>query len=103
MQSGDLLRQLVELAREAGLRVRPISGRSGAEGEPPAASGVCRIGDERWVVLSEADSVEQRIDVLAGAIREHAPQALEDRYLAPALRERLESDDAPLDPSGGRA
>jgi hypothetical protein len=95
VESEELLRQLVDLSRDAGLRVRPIAGRAGAEGEPPAASGVCRIGAENWVVLSGADSIDQRVAVLARALRELAPDFLESRYLPPALREHLGPDRDP--------
>jgi hypothetical protein len=56
---------------------------------------VCRIGRENVVVLSAADSVEQRVAVLARALRELAPALIEGRYLPPALRERL----APEEPA----
>lgn len=93
MEPAELLRQLVELARAAGLEVRGISGRSAAEGEPAAASGVCRVRGEAWVVLSAADSLDQRVAVLARALRELAPGFLETRYLSPALRARLTPED----------
>lgn len=89
MEPHELQRCLVELAREAGLVVRPIRGGSGGEGEPPASSGVCRVGSATWVVLSAADSTEERIEVLARALRERAPAFLERRFLAPAVRERI--------------
>lgn len=92
MESGELFRRLVELAREAGLVVRSIRGNAGGEGEPAAASGVCRVGSDTWIVLSAADSTEERIDVVARALRELVPEFLEQRYLAPALRERIRSE-----------
>lgn len=95
MESHELYRTLIELAREAGLVVRPIRGSSGGEGEPAAASGVCRVGKATWVVLSAADATEDRIDVLARALREQAPEFLEQRYLPPALRERICADAEP--------
>ncbi len=93
MEDAELLRQLVELARAAGLEVRSIAGRSAAEGEPAAASGVCRVRGKTWVVLSAADSLDQRVAVLARALRELAPGFLETRYLPPALRARLAPED----------
>jgi hypothetical protein len=42
------------------------------------------------VVLSAADSAEDRIAVLAQALRTHAPDFLETHYLPPAIRARLE-------------
>ena len=89
MNQAEVLLQLVELAEAAGLRVRPIRGTSGAEGEPAAASGLCRVRGELWIVLSNNDSLEDRIDVVAGALRREASEWLQGRYLPPALRARL--------------
>ena len=93
MENDELLRQLVDLSRDAGLRVHQIAGRAAAEGEPPAASGLCRIGTQNVVVLSAADSLDQRVSVLARALCELAPEVIEGRYLPPALRERLRPPD----------
>jgi len=93
MNEVELLQELITLADEAGLTVRPIRGGAGGEGEPSATSAVCRIRGETWIVLSGTDSAEARIAVLALALREHARDWLESRYLAPALRERLRLDD----------
>lgn len=89
MKAADDLRELCELAREAGLEVRSIRGSGGGEGEPAAASAVCRVRGQTWVVLSAADSLDRRIEVLAAALREFAAEWLESRYLPPALRARL--------------
>jgi hypothetical protein len=93
VEVAELLRQLIELARDAGLEVRSIAGRAAAEGEPAAASGVCRVRGETWVVLSSADSLDERVAVLARALRELAPGFLETRYLPPALRAQLAPDE----------
>jgi hypothetical protein len=87
MHAEDLLDQLGDLARSAGLEVRVI-GRAG-EGERETPSGTCRVKGALWVMLSTADSVEERIDVLAAALTVHAGDFLEARYLPPAIRERL--------------
>ena len=50
VELSELLERLAELAREAGLEVREL--RAGAEGEPPLASGVCRVRGETWVLLA---------------------------------------------------
>lgn len=89
MNEVELLRELLALADEVGLRVRPIRG-AGGEGESSASSAVCRVRGETWVVLSGADSVEERIEVLARALREWPGARLDERYLPPALRARLE-------------
>jgi hypothetical protein len=87
MHAEDLLDQLVDLARAAGLEVRTI-GRAGP-GERETPSGTCRVKAAVWVMLSEADSLDDRIDVLAAALALHAADRLEARYLPPAIRERL--------------
>lgn len=92
MTEAETLRELVALSQQAGLRVREIRGQPGAEGEPTASSAVCRVRGETWVVLSGVDSLEERIAVVAAALREHAGDWLESRYLPPVLRERLRGD-----------
>jgi len=87
MHADDLLDQLSDLARAAGLEVRAI-GRAG-EGERETPSGTCRVKGALWVMLSASDSLDERIDVLAAALASHAGDFLEARYLPPAVRERL--------------
>jgi len=95
MNQGELLQRLVELAEAAGLRVRPIRGTSGSDGEPAAASGLCRVRGELWIVLSNNDSLEDRVAVVAAALRREASEWLQSRYLAPALRDRIYSEKDP--------
>jgi hypothetical protein len=83
-----LLELLVELAREAGIRVRAIP-RSAADGDPSPRSGSCRIRGSPWLLLASGDSLEDRIEAAAAALRTLAPGALEGRYLPPAVRDRL--------------
>jgi len=87
VERSELLEQLIALAREAGLEVRAAQG-----GEPglPLHSGVCRVRGELWLVVVPSDPLEDRIEVVADALRTHAASFLESRYLPPALRERLE-------------
>jgi len=87
MHAEDLLDQLSDLARAAGLEVRAI-GRAG-EGERDTPSGACRVKGALWVMLSASDSLDERIDVVAAALTSHAGDFLESRYLPPAIRERL--------------
>lgn len=89
MDRSEILDRLVELAREAGIDVRVLA--RGA-GDPAPESAVCRVRGELWVVLSEGDLPEQRIAVLARALRDHAGPVLEGRYLPPALRTLLDPD-----------
>lgn len=91
MDPAEVLAFLVELSREAGLQVR---GAGPAPGDPPVRSGVCRLRDGIFVILAAADPVEDRIAALVGALREHRPEALEGRYLPPAVRERVETGPA---------
>lgn len=90
MSPDEMLDELVGLAGEAGLDVRVLTGRGDVDAGIPTRSGVCRVRGDLWVVLAAADSLEDRIAVVCGALREHAASFLEDRYLPPAVRERLE-------------
>jgi hypothetical protein len=92
MQSADLMQALLDLADEVGLEVRPV--RAGVEGEPPLASGVCRVKGRVWLVLSSADPVDVQVAALGAALAAHAGEALEDRYLPPAVRAALEGEGA---------
>jgi hypothetical protein len=94
MEPAELLARLVELAGEAGVRVR-----SAGAGEAPLESGVCRVRGELWLVLVPADPLEHRIGVVARALRSHAPALLEERWLPPAVRARLEAEGG-RDPGG---
>ena len=87
MHAADLLDQLGDLARAAGLEVCAIARAGPDERETP--SGTCRLNGVVWVMLSEADSLDDRVDVLAAALASHAADLLESRYLPPAIRERL--------------
>jgi nucleotide-binding universal stress UspA family protein len=90
VQGEALLDFLVELAQEAGIRVRVIP-RSAEELHPAPRSGVCRIRGSPWLLLASGEPLEDRIEAAAMAVRTHAPEALEGRYLPPAVRERLDS------------
>jgi hypothetical protein len=85
----EVLARLVELAREAGLRVREVPG--GAREEWTSHSGVCRLRDGLYAVLVGSEPVEDRIAALARALRAHRPEACEATWLPPAVRERLEA------------
>lgn len=92
MEPHDLLQLLGELAREAGLEVRRVPAGLGDPAEPPARSGVCRVGSRHFVLLAAADSVEDRIEALAAGLRMADPAVLEGRFLPPAVRERLDRE-----------
>ena len=81
MEPTELLELLLALARDAGLEVHTL-GRGG-DLDPHAVSGTV------WVVISASDPLELRLDVLARALRTHASALVENRYLPPAVRERI--------------
>jgi hypothetical protein len=90
VELSELLTRLSDLAREAGLEVREL--RAGSEGDPAPTSGVCRVRGETWVLLVASEGLERRVEVLAQALKTHAGQILEGRYLPPAVRERLSKE-----------
>jgi hypothetical protein len=90
VEPSAILEVLLDLAREAGLEVRPV-GRARLEpGESPPTSGVARVKGSLWVLLSSADPVAVQLDVLARALREHAAELIEARHLPPAVRAVLD-------------
>ncbi len=91
MDASGLLDLLAELASEAGFRVQVLTAGATAESEFPPSSGHCRVQGEVRVILAAQDPLEDRIEALADALRSHAGPLLESRYLAPAVRERIES------------
>jgi len=93
MTDAQLLEAFLDLARELALEVRVVgsrAARSGLDSESPPASALCRVKGQLWVVLSAADPASEQIDLLARALQIHAGAALEERHLAPALRQRLD-------------
>ena len=91
MHPTEMLDQLADLARAAGLEVREIRGAAG-EGDLYNSSGICRVKGRIWVLLAASDSLDERIDVLGRGLATHAREFLESRYLPPAVRERLGAD-----------
>ena len=90
MEGQALLDFLVELAQEAGIKVRVIP-RTAGEVDPAPRSGSCRIRGAPWLLLASDESLEDRIEAALAAVRAHALEALEGRYLPPAVRDRLGS------------
>ena len=90
MQPVEVMEAFLQIADAAEIEVR--STRAGAPGEADGAtsSGICRVQGRVWVVLSHADPVEVQLEVLAQALREHAPEEVGRRFLPPAVRERLD-------------
>ena len=103
MQPAELMQAFVDLANEAGLEVRLAGAGPGGDFELPTASGVCQVRGATWIVLSQSDSVDVQLDVLADALRTHAKALIEERYLPPAVRARLfEADASDCEPDGAR-
>lgn len=86
MEPSEIMTVLLDLAREAQLEVRNVDASRAEVGEAVPASAVCRVRGAVWVVLSSADPVAIQLAVLGSAIREHAGELIETRYLAPAVR-----------------
>lgn len=92
MEREAILAELIELAEAAGIAVRRLPS---VEGAAPARSGACRLRGATWVWVAPGDPVEDRIEAVAVALRSGAAGLLEQRYLPPAVRERLESPEPP--------
>ena len=71
-----------ELLREIGYRAR---------------SGICRIGEQRVILLDRALSLADRVEVLCAALAGHD---LERVFLSPALRARVNRQRGPAEPPG---
>lgn len=95
MEPAELLALLVELARESGLPIQRVSRQPVFEGLSPSSSGVCKVKGEVRVLLSDSDPVEERVRVLAMALRRERAEILAGRFLPPALRELLEGEPEP--------
>ena len=90
MEPAEIMKVLLALSEEAGLEIRTVRASAAEPGEPTPSSAVCRVRGAVWVLLSTADPVEIQLDVVCEALREHAAEVLEDRYLPPAIRARLD-------------
>lgn len=88
MDSIELREALIDLARDVKLEVRRIE--PAASLETATTSAVCRVRGRVWIVLSSSDPLDVQIEVLVNALRTHARDAIEGRYLPPALREQLD-------------
>ena len=89
MDAQALLDALLVLASELDVRVEELPGQAPLEGFSPTGSGLCRVRGRSWVLLSPAEPLERRIEVRCEALRELGAEALRDRYLPPAVRERV--------------
>ena len=91
MQPGPLLEALLELADRAELEVRVLSlTASGAEFRP-TESAACRVGSRIWVVLVPDDPPAHQARVLAEALGRFRAGFLEGIFIAPGVRNFIES------------
>jgi hypothetical protein len=88
MEGAALRDALVALARECGVSVRVL--RAAAEAAPGLASGPARVRGAPWVVLVASDPLGAQIDALAAGLVGFAREAVDARYLPPAVREALD-------------
>ena len=88
MEPSDVMRALLDLAAEAELEVSTVNPPRGDD--TPPTSALCRVRGRLWVMLSAADPVAVQLDVLAGALCEHAPELVADTWVPPAVRALLE-------------
>ena len=102
MESAALLEALVDLAREVGWEVSRVGRQPVLDGLSPSSSAVCRVRGKVLVFMADSDPVEVRAEVLARALRERIGDALEDRFLAPAVRACLEGREPELRASAPR-
>ena len=89
MEDAALLAALIDLAEELGLPVRRLPPDAAFDEVGPSGSGLCTLRGQRMVWLAPSDPPERQVEVLARALREHAGDSLEMRFLPPAIRERL--------------
>ena len=90
MDDAGLFEALLALAQETGLPVQRLPRQPLYEGQPPSPSGSCRVRGEVRVLLADSDPLPARIQVLARTLRRTRGEALEGRFLPPAVREALE-------------
>jgi hypothetical protein len=91
MEGPALLAALLELADDVGLRVERVGAQPALDGLSPGSSAVCRLRGATVVFLSDSDPLATRVRTLARGLREHSGDALEERFLAPALRACLDA------------
>ena len=87
MDSRDLLEALLVLADSAELEVRILTAAAAASDFSPMGSAACRVGTRIWVVLSPDDPTEHQAEVLAEALAQFRGDFLEERFVAPAVRD----------------
>ena len=79
MKEGDLLDQLVDLARKLDFDVRSDKGSF--------RDGSCRATDRRLIILNRSTTATKKIEVISRALSE---QSLDGFFILPAVREAIE-------------
>ena len=86
-----LLAALRELASEVGLRIERVAPQPALEGLSPGSSAVCRLRGQTVVFLSDSDPLTTRVHILARGLQDHCGEALDERFLPPAVRACLDA------------
>ncbi|NNL84760.1 MAG: hypothetical protein HKP27_03865 [Myxococcales bacterium] len=89
MEREEVLACLLALAREQGIAVHQQDALRRGERDLLPRSGLCRVRGEQWLVILDHDSLEDRIAAAAEGLSKVAGEALEGRYLPPAVRREL--------------
>ena len=89
MEALELLSAMVDVAESAGIEVRGLGSGAVTDGGPSAESGVVQLRGRVIVMLSRSEPLEERLEILSRALRQHAGAWLESNFVAPAVRERV--------------
>lgn len=84
MKPDQLYHLLKTTAEKVGIMVKEHNLRNRGI---PVASGLCRVGEERLFIMDKRLPVREKIDILAECL---AGQELDEVYIVPAVRERLQ-------------
>jgi hypothetical protein len=87
----EILEALLELAAELGIDVRIIPQSRSGDSEFPLSSGVCSVRGQLRVLLSHEDPLDVQNRVIAQALNSKAKNALDARFLPPAVRRALDN------------
>ncbi|MCR9097651.1 MAG: hypothetical protein NXI30_25820 [bacterium] len=93
LRDEELLEGLLGLAHEAELEVRVLSAGAAAAENAPTQSAAARVGARIWVVLAPNDPPRHQARILAETLARHRSEFLEERFVAPALRDFIERVD----------